>query len=739
MHGQVRFWRASLACLAVSASGSAIAQGNARAADPHPAGATSATQDIIVTAERRSANVQKVPLSISVRSGKDLREQGRYALNQILEDVPGVSGGGSSGTGNGGSDTPETGVAIRGVPSNASAAGSILSSVPTTAVYVDDVYSGLGGNYDLDRVEVLRGPQGTLYGRSATAGVIAMHTTNPDLTRIGGFALAEFGDYSLRHITAALNLPLSSVLAVRVSGNHYERNGYDTGEGGAMHTNDGRVKLLYQPSASFSALLGAAFQDNVTHTGGDSLQLAAPDQFTKVPIDVATGHNHFRQFWANVNWDLGPVSLTYIPAYRTWYQDANILVANGPIVLAQRQYTPKDSFLTQELRIASRAGAKLVWQAGVFYYDNRINSDNTAALQSTGVLAYDAATRKNTRDLGLYAEATYPLTSRLRVSGGLRYDDTNVRSDQDYTANLNFGLTGIPGTPSFSTPVVTTTKSISGADATSTFNNVNYKARLEYDLAPSSLIYGSVSTGFLPGDVQVATGAGNQPVKLPYAEETLTSYEIGSKNRFLNGAWQINGAAFHYVYGGYQTSVNIGSPFAPSFVQITAPARMTGGEIEILVRAGHHDRGGLSGSFVDARFVDRTAAQTAIIAQTRIPYIPRTNASAFWEHGFDIVGGSSLTLKGEVIYHAAYDLSPLTSTEVSQGGETYVRAAQQWLGNININWTSADRRFSVSGYVRNVGNARTASALSILSITPLSITGYLTDPRTFGGVFAVRF
>lgn len=729
----------ALGVLMVSASGTAFAQ-NAGQDRPTKDAVETATQDIIVTAERRAVGIQHVPISVSVRSGEDLREQGRSTLSQMLDNVPGVSGATSTGTSGGGSDSPETGIAIRGVPANASAAGSIISSVPTAAVYVDEIYGGIGGTYDLERLEVLRGPQGTLYGRSATAGLVAIHSIAPKLGEVEGAALAEVGNAALRHFNGALNLPIGEVVAIRVSGNHYERDGYDAPQGGALRTNEGRVKLLVQPASNVSMTLAAAFQDNVTHTGEQALQLTAPDTFTKVPIGSTEGRNRFRQFWANIDIDLGGVTLTYVPSYRTWHQDADILVL-GPagLVLSQKQFVPKDNFLTQELRLSSSARSKLTWQAGLFYYKNDLESQNSATLQYNGARAYFAKTSKQTRALGVYAEATYPLTDRLRVSGGLRYDHTYVQSDQDYTANLNFGIAGIPGTPGFSLPEVLVTKSVSGDAATSRFNNVTYKARLEYDLSRNNLVYASISTGFLPGDVQVVSGAGNQPIALPYKEETLTSYEIGTKNRFFDNRLQLNGALFYYDYGGYQTAVNIGNAFAPSFLQITAPARMTGGEIEILVRPARHDRIGVNASYVDARFVNRTPAITANLSKEQIPYIPATTANAFWEHDVALPGGSTVTLRGEGVYRSAYDLAPLSAADAALGGAAYIRAKAQLIGNANLSWTPHSKAFSISGYVRNFTDQRTAASLSVLSIAPLSITGTRTDPRTYGVILQARF
>ena len=127
---------------------------------------------------------------------------------------------------------------------------------------MDDVYNGIGGGYDLDRVEVLRGPQGTLYGRSATAGVVAIHTHDPNTTRFSADGTAEFGDYALRHWTGEVNLPIiKDTLAVRVSGNEYEQDGYYSAKGGAVSTHDFRAKALWTPTDNFSALLGYAQND----------------------------------------------------------------------------------------------------------------------------------------------------------------------------------------------------------------------------------------------------------------------------------------------------------------------------------------------------------------------------------------------------------------------------------------------------------------------------------------------
>jgi outer membrane receptor protein involved in Fe transport len=235
---------------------------------------TDELQEIVVTAERRTSDVQRTAVSISVRQGETMLRAGRTTTQQILEDVPGVTLS-TTPTPPSGADNQGSQYVIRGVASNGTPTGQIIATVPTTAIYVDGVYEGVGGNYDIDRVEVLRGPQGTLYGRSATSGVVSTYTADPKLGRFGGNAAAEIGNYSLEHYTGAVNLPLGDTLALRVSADSYKHDGYYGKDGaGAIRSTNAKAKLLYKPNDDFSVLFGYALQDNRAGTGGPQGQLS---------------------------------------------------------------------------------------------------------------------------------------------------------------------------------------------------------------------------------------------------------------------------------------------------------------------------------------------------------------------------------------------------------------------------------------------------------------------------------
>lgn len=349
-----------------------------------PAGDSSATDDsgglkeIVVTAERRFNTAQKTAAAVTVRPGDLMLLQGRYELKNILEDVPGISGGASASTNTsiaGGTDNPATGLVIRGIQSNSGVGGSATSTSSAAAIYTDDVYNGVGGNYDIARAEVLRGPQGTLYGRSATAGVVAIHTNDPDTKDFGGTATAEIGNYNLYHFTGSLNLPIvTDKLALRVSGNHFERDGYYSKLGQARQSTSFRAKLLWTPTDNFSALLGYAQEFNITHTGGTNVgQVGSPTNFVYSENAVGDARNHSRQYWANFNLDLGSVALTYVPAYRTFYQNGTSLVRTAPgpgaVNIDNFVSTTPDNFMTHELRFHNTdADAPFKWQIGGMYY-----------------------------------------------------------------------------------------------------------------------------------------------------------------------------------------------------------------------------------------------------------------------------------------------------------------------------------------------------------------------------------
>jgi iron complex outermembrane receptor protein len=713
-------------------------------------------EEVIVTAERRTEDIQHTAASVSVRTGTELAEQGRYTTREILQDIPGVVAVDNSSVNIGSADVQGDNITIRGIApgAGASAGPSGLSAAPGTAVYVDGVYEGVGSGYDIDRVEVLRGPQGTLYGRSATTGVVAFHTRNPTFDSYGGYAEAEAGNYDLQHYSAAVNLPLNNTLAVRLAGDYHDQGEsyYGIGGDGESKRTDGRGKLLWKPNDAFSLLAGFAYEKSEAVSGGNTTTAAIPTlALLTVEAGLSPGLKEQREYWAEANWDVGPFKITYMPTFRDWYQNDHLLVAANFIgsgaPLHQTLLTPRDNFETQELRFSSKDDAAVKWQTGAFYYRNTLTKYNNdfLATPSGGSLAVlsNTADEKSTRDVGVFAETTLPLAASTRATLGVRYDDTQVVTSESFYDDI-YALCGtilqfsvLPLLPPGATCVGPGQASVPSPPAASindvvlTFHNFNYKVRLEQDLTQKNMVYGMVSTGFRPGDAGIANRAPNI-----LGVEKLTSYEVGSKNRFLEDKLQVDADIYYYDYRGVQTGYT-NNPFAINGTfAVTVPEHNIGGELEMLYQLTSQDRIGLNYDHVEARWYDKPAGFALAQPETVRAMTPYT-ITANYEHMFNLAGGSTLTAHIDGEYQAAHLSANLQATYLALGFQQYVYEGARTIGNLSANWASNGGRYMVSAYVRNFTNREYVNYAA--NGTPNTLNVTWTDPRIYGALVNVRF
>lgn len=735
--------------IACAMSTSARAE-TANAGSTAGAGDEQALEEIVVTAERRSEDLQKVAASVSVRAGTDLVEQGRTTTQQILEDIPNVTFAASRGA-----DNPNGNITIRGVQSTQQTGGGPGPSA--TATYVDDVYQGIGGDFDLGRVEVLRGPQGTLYGRSATGGVVAFHTNDPVLGTFGTDVYGEYGTADLRNGTAVVNLPIGDTLAVRVAAHEYERHGFWWNVyGGQTSTEEARIKVLYAPTENFRIIAAATSSYVQNYTGGPNPTLSTPDTINytsgATTAVAASEPLQYFQYSLTANYDFGPANLTYVGAMHNFTQTYGKTGTFGPPfnVLAGKGGTPLDQFNTQELRLASDTGSAFSWIVGGNFYSNMYRNSNESDVVTAsqcgpcgisdtnpgvvGAELFASGTQGTTKDFGLFTEETWRASDSLRVTGGVRYDRTQLDKLAFYIFNINFDSpvyqnnVGTCANLQASYTGVTNPCVYNTFSNSSSFNNVTYKARVEYDLTKTNMLYGMVSTGFLPGDAQISpysintnTGA-VQFVSLPFNQERLTSFEVGSKNALLGNALQINGDVFYYRYQGYQEAMVLGQGAggAPQFVVAAVPVRMIGTELEVAWKPTAADRIDLSGGLLDAQITGypsvTTPAGASISTKTtmelsRLPGISPANASLTYEHAFAFANGSSLTPRVEGQYVAGQYLTQLTSAQVP-GGLPYDWQSSIGLLDALVTWNSPKGTYALTAYGRNLTNKVYKSAVS---------------------------
>lgn len=748
IHKKLLLTVAAMGCTGVL-SGVAWSQGQGGSGAAASADSADTLQEVVVTAERRSSDLEKTAVSVAVRSGEDMIQEGKSSLAQILEDVPGVIATPVLIAGN--SDNPGAGIVIRGVAPDNEPPGD--TSVATTAIYTDGVYGGIGGDVDISRVEVLRGPQGTLYGRSATSGVISTYTHDPVLGKWGADASLEYGSYALQHVSGEVNLPVNDQLAVRVSGMDLYQNGYLGGHTGGSHDEGvGRVKVLYQPNADFSLLVGLAVQADLVDSGGPAATLAAPNAKGETPLVITQSSTYDevtdmqRQAWAQLNWNLGFGTLTYIPAIRTFTSDSPSLLNFPPIFVQDTTNNyPIDQTHTEELRLASNSELPVSWIAGAWYYNRKYVYNQDVYWEPSGGYSHGPHTNKDTTNDAAFGELTYPFATGWRATAGLRFDHTLIDSQgSTYAYNLNQGACTAPCTlgamdPTFSLPDNVETFSLPAGDGIHSQNNVTYKARVEHDLTPTSLLYAMVSTGFLPADVSVAnqgSGASTTVVAFNYKAETLTSYELGSKSRLLNNRLQLNGALYYYDYSGYQRFVNIGIGPSPDLVEMTSPAQMLGAEWEALWLVTPSDRIGFSGGYVDARYVNKPALFAQYVAQTRIPGVAPLTLQARYDHYFRLWKGSTLDVGADGLFTSAYDQSAVAPAYAAQF-EPYVHDGSEFVANARLTWTSASGKYFVTGYVRNLTNNIYKTAATTNGFLPgggVSTSVVPSAPRVFGVV-----
>ncbi len=723
--------------------------------------------EVVVTAERVSEDVQRVPAQVFVLKGQSLRNEGRNSVQRMLEDVPNVTFGlpGSQSP-----DNPNQNISIRGIMATQQTGG--LPGPAVVATYVDDVFQGIGADYDLNRVEILYGPQGTLYGRSATAGVVAFHTNDPVLRHSGAELYAEYGTAALRNATGVVNIPVGDSLAFRIAAHADERHGFWWNAGGGTVNNyEGRIKALYQPSSELTVLVGASFEKIQTYVGGPNQVLSAPDTINYAVPGIAVrraADRNYAQYMATVNYDLGPANLTYVGSEHSYQSNGFRNLAGPPFmpIDSTAQYQPDRSNM-HELRLASNSGGPLTWLLGANFYSNIYNVSSSSIVESAtqcgpcgipdttpgvaGGQIFSSSRASNIKDYAVFTEETYELRPDLHVTAGLRFDHNVVEKTTSYNFNVNLDPYGqsvgtcanlIAYGGAAPRPCV-----YSSFFSKNTFDNVTYKLRAAYEPGPSSLLYAMVSTGYLPGDVQISPqpkpdGTVNY-LELPYQQQRLTSFEIGSKNRFLGNRLQLNGTLFYYDYQGWQQAAQLGNTVggAPIFAVVSVPLRVIGAELEADWLPTPRDRLTLRAGWYDDEIrnwpdIPGTAtSQRDYIAIKRLPGTPPAAGSLRYEHTFHLDGGSYLAPWAQVRYVAGYNLIELTAAQYAQFS-AYDHQVSYALLNAGATWVSPRGGFTVTAYGRNLSNKETKGQISFNQNTFSVVPG---EPRVYGVSVSMSF
>lgn len=737
--------------------------------------------DIVVTASRRVENVQRAALSIQALSSEDLTR----ANVTKPEDLNAIAPGLSVGTGG---NSPQ--VYIRGVGNfgtNSLSEGAVAFNLD--GVYIARQHTTRGMFFDLARVEVLKGPQGTLYGRNASGGAINVITNRPKLGERSGYFDLMVGNYTTIQAEAGINLPLGETAALRVSGQSVHRDGYLSDGYDDEKTKSARVQLYWEPNSDVSILLNGNFQKvegmgagapPVPQLPGDKFQGATNATVAGI-IQAQPGIGQFLispqtdgfidyttyAVGGELNWNLGFAKLTVIPAFRQ--SDIRDLTYVPGFSVFQ-------SYREKQTSVEARLGndsSDLKWVLGGYFFDQQVDGPPGGPQQIAfqGVSTFTISDfSSNVRSYAAFGQATYSLTDRFRVTGGLRYTYERKQLSEYLT---NFGLPAPPPaapgtcTAGFFDPFSPTPPrfchleiDLRGNVPDLTYSSVTWKAGVEFDVAERSMAYASASTGFKSG------GFFSAPPPNTFRPEKITAFDIGIKNRFLDNRLQLNLSAFYWRYTDHQETF-VGPTSIPGFVAQNTynagKAKSYGFDVDLLFQPTPRDRFSLMvqynktkydffqytnptlsiGTPVTGCVVGPVVGGSQTIDCTGKPLMraPEWTGSASYAHDFELANGGKITAGADVQFSSSYYLSV-----------DFLESAKQRafaVGNMDLTYTSPDGRFSVTGFVRNIWNEAVytqsfhypfvSPATNPLSGPDGLNIGTLRPPRTFGGRVRVNF
>lgn len=719
-------------------------------------------QDIVVTAQKNRTNIQRTAIAISAVSGDTLRTQQVADIQGLAQSLPSVNFGQTTGNAR---------IAIRGVGLD----NISLGNEGRVAYHVDGVYvarpaAALASFYDVERVEVLRGPQGTLYGRNATGGAVNVITASPSNT-LNGYAEATYGNYNLKKIEAGIGGPLADGLSARLSFQVVDRDGYGRnvtlgGDVDDQRTQAVRGQLRFHPSRLIDLTIAADYfhQDDhayVLHYLGAGSPAAPATSTTPAltgavpkglrlggvvpgdPRDVAADQRPFnkREFYdltANLKIDLGAVNIFSIMGYRhaTYHIETDLDVTSAPLSVYD-QYELSKTF-SQELRVAGSFGGTSEWMLGGYYFNEsyfggtRIPLDPVATGSNVPGSTLPALTslrqgnytmgNQSTRAYAAFGNAKIPLLPELSLRLGARYSSERKSVDEERFLNL---VTPFPPFVGFFPALPP--GGVRGQQE-HTWSSFTPSVTLQYEPRRGLFMYATYSKGFKSGGFNL----GNlQP---PFAPEKITDYEAGVRADWLGGRLRTNLSAFYYDYTNLQVSQVLG---ATIFIQNAASARIYGLEAELSATPVRNLRLDANVSLLNSKYEDFSSVDPA-----------RAVLGAINLSGNHLTQAPSYTLN----LSAAYTIPSAVGAFTIRGESRFVDRVFLTFYNLNTTSQSPYQQYNAfatwqshgglyaSVFMRNIANKRViASEFVSTALVGFPIVGTFEPPRTFGATLGYKF
>jgi len=704
-------------------------------------------EEVTVTAQKRAENQQKVPIAMEVISSEDLRMSGKNDLNEILSEVGSVIVQKAA---------DGIRVSLRGVSDDSYPFHNAAVSMPTVAINMDGVYSNRkdmsSGLFDLERVEVLYGPQSTLYSSNSPGGIVNIVSASPKLDKYEASGTLEVGNYDLLHTEGMVNAPVSDTLALRAAFTTSVHDGYISNGGDSEDTKNARLRLLYQPSETLSFLITGELSKTADAFGNgvdafmnqDDVEDPWDSNFLIAPPVTATA----KRIYARVDWDMAFASLSLLPSLSTRKAEG-IRIQDMGFQVDTLDIFQDSEEKSVELRMASSEDFLFTWIVGFNYYeqDDISNDDNQNGVNFTHLNQTEEA-------WAAYANVTYPFTDALRVTAGIRYSD-------DRLVMINEETRGPVVAPEYAYEI-----------HKDTYDSPDYKLGFEYDVAENSMLYADYSTSYR---VQSMAGGGVGAEREP---EKLKAYTAGLKNRFFDNRLQLNLAAYYYDYQNYKYGdmkmawgingvdpIGYGGTYQPMSNEVTGDpnssgfgdGEMKGLDIQSTFVISAKDIFNLTVNYLKSEWTDLVLdyyydyaalmswpppppdvivpigvepAETISYNGKPMTASPEWTVNASYSHRFSLWNGGNLEAKVDAQYKTEYEL---TWRHYKDYPMNYQEAF--YIYNANLTYNNPDGNWSLSVYGRNLANYAEKRAYFGEPVYQMSVG----NPRTYGAVLSARF
>jgi iron complex outermembrane recepter protein len=691
-----------------------------------PSGAQSTAQsseleEVLVTAQRRGERLQDVPITVTVLDAEQIQYARVQQIGDVASRTPGVSFDAYPAS--------QPRVFIRGIGSpDRGAAGD-----PSAAVFLDEIYLGRPAAvafdaFDLERIEVLKGPQGTLYGRNVVGGAINVLSRRADPSAFDAGAEVTVGNYERLDGAAFVNAPLADgKAAVRASGSWRTHDGYvrNTFTGNRVEDQDtSSTRLQFVGRPSDSVRLSFTLDGTRDRATGPAQHAFDLDQGSRQAAFWTVDRNRERTAGATdgyqdrdtwgarlqLDWDVSFATLTYLGSYRdldyhTFYDFDGGNRATNLIDIAGANDEQSD-FYSNELRMSSLPGTRVSWVAGLYNFGSDTDRLDTLALNLAGNALNEIYTQRATLDsYAVFGDVSWPLTDRFSVTTGVRYS----RDEKDYRVSNTAGAAIVRAEERFD---VTVDRSYDAA---------TYRLGGSFNLAEEHLLYLMVSRGFKSGGFQ-DTPASAADAADDFDPEYATQYELGQKSTFADGTLVWNNTLFLLDYTDLQTRRVLDS--LAIVTDNAGEATIKGYETYLSWRAFAGARLTLSYAYTDATFDVFTPEPGLDYAGNRISRTPEHKVVVSPSYEWLLSQGATLSFAADYSYESRiFDDNSNEAPEIRE--PTHFVDAR-------VVYTSADDKWAVSMWGKNLTDELTRT----FQATFLGANfGAYNPPRTYGATF----